>query len=235
MGSARWRATFRERLDCGSGTATFRFDKPQGYSFVPGQFVMLTLTTAEGEQTKIFSHCDAPGDPYIEITTRLSGSAFKNALEALRPSDEVGMSGPGGRFTVPEGCRKAAFLVGGVGITPARSIIRDAVLRSTGLAVALFFGNQDQSCIPFGEELAGYAASHPEIEVVNVLAVPEAGWEGETGFITAETVRRHVEGLDGWHWFVCGPPAMVTAMERVVADLGLPDESVSFERFGGYA
>lgn len=217
------------------GTGTFRFSKPGGYSFAPGQYLSLTLATRDGEQTKPFTHDEAPADRYLEITTRLSGSAFKDALEALKSGDVVTVTGPRGRMTLSEGIAKVAFLVGGVGVTPARAIIRDAVQRETGLTVALFYGNQDQEGILFGEEFDRYAAEHPEITVVHVLAAPKPGWDGETGFITADVVRRHVDPLDGWHWVVTGPPAMVDAMKRVVADLRIPDESVSTESFAGYA
>jgi ferredoxin-NADP reductase len=217
------------------GTATLRFEKPSGYTFLPGQFLSITLATRDGEQTKHFTNDQAPADPFIEITTRLSGSAFKDALEDLRPGDIVRVAGPRGRMTLPEGTAKVAFLVGGVGVTPARSIIRDAVQRRTGLQVALFYGNQDQDGIPFGAEFDAYAAAHPEITVVHVLAAPTPGWTGETGFITADIVRRHLAEPGTWHWVVTGPPAMIDAMQRVLAELGIPDELVSTESFVGYA
>jgi ferredoxin-NADP reductase len=217
------------------GVASFRFEKPAGYAFEPGQYLSLTLSTREGEQTKPFTHSEAPADPHLEITTRLTGSAFKDALAALTPGEGVVIDGPRGRMVLSREDRRVAFLVGGVGITPARSIIRDAVQRSTGLQVALFYGNQDEATIPFSAELASYATANPEIRVIHVLAAPGPGWTGERGFITADIVRRHVDPLDGWHWVVAGPPAMISAMERVVADLEIPVERVSFERFAGYA
>jgi ferredoxin-NADP reductase len=231
--------TYQVRFTSGdrpaAGTGTFRFEKPAGYEFSPGQFTLVTIATRDGEQTKPFTLDQAPADPFLEITTRLSGSAFKDAFEALQPEDSVRVSAPRGRMTLPVNAAKAAFLVGGVGITPAHSIIRDAVQRRSGLGVALFYGNQDQDGIPFGEEFDGYAAEHPEIVVVHVLAAPLPGWAGETGFITAETVRRHVDPLDGWHWVVTGPPAMIDAMKRVLADLEVPEDRVSMESFAGYA
>jgi ferredoxin-NADP reductase len=231
--------TYQVRFSSGDrpapGTGTFRFEKPAGYTFAPGQYALFTLATRDADQTKPFTLDQSPADSFLEITTRLSGSAFKDALEALHPGDVVSVSAPRGHMTLPPGTSKAAFLVGGVGITPARSIIRDAVQRGSGLEVALFYGNQDQNGIPFGEEFDGYAAAHPEILVVHVLAVALPGWAGETGFITAETVRRHIDPHDGWHWVVTGPPAMIDAMKRVLADLGIPEDRVSMESFAGYA
>ena len=136
--------------------------------------------------------------------------------------------------TLKAGVRKVAFLVGGVGVTPARCIIRDAAQRGGGPRFLVFYGNLDQDSIPFLGEFDAYEREHPEISVVHVLADPKPGWSGETGFITADIVRRHVDPHDGWHWVVAGPPAMIDAMKLVLADLEIPPEHVSLEVFAGY-
>lgn len=236
MTEASTRTTeFHVAVPCAPSTASFRFAKPEGYAFRPGQYLSLTLMTREGEQTKHFTHSDAPGDEHIEITTRLTGSAFKDALLGLRRGDQATFTGPRGRLVVPEGVAKVGFLVGGVGVTPAHSIIRDAVARGSGLDVLAFYGNLDQTGIPFEDEFAAYAAGHPEIRFVHVLERPLPGWEGERGFITADVVRRHWDEPDARYWISAGPPAMAEAMKRVFADLGLPRERWALELFSGYA
>lgn len=216
------------------GIATFTFARPAGYAFDPGQFLSLSLDTREGAQAKHFTICSSPGDTGLSITTRLSGSAFKDALVALVPGQEVGITDPRGAMTLKPGERKVAFLVGGVGVTPARCIIRDAAQRGGGPRFLVFYGNLDQDSIPFLGEFDAYEREHPEISVVHVLADPKPGWSGETGFITADIVRRHVDPHDGWHWVVAGPPAMIDAMKLVLADLEIPPEHVSLEVFAGY-
>ena len=216
------------------GVATFMFSRPEGYAFDPGQFLSLTLETREGTQTKHFTICSAPGDPGLAITTRLTGSAFKDALLALVSGSQVAITGPRGAMTLRLGEKKVAFLVGGIGVTPARCIVRDAVQRGGGPTLLVFYGNLDQDSIPFKAEFDAYERDHPEISVVHVLAEPKAGWKGDTGFITAEIVRRHTDPLDGWHWVVAGPPAMVDAMKRVLEELAIPADRVSMEVFAGY-
>jgi ferredoxin-NADP reductase len=166
-----------------------------------------------------------------------AGEFFSLALETREgtPGTEVHIAGPRGRLKLDESVRRVAFLVGGIGVTPARSIVRDAVQRRSGLEIALFYGNQDERCIPFREEFAGYEREHPEIRVIDVLFDPPEGWPGETGFITAEVVRRHVDALDGWHWVVAGPPPMIEPMKAVLAELAIPAERVSLESFAGYS
>ncbi len=225
---------FRERVECAEGVAAFRFTKPEGYGFLPGQYFTLGLDTREGRQSKPFTHSDAPDDPFIELTTRLTGSAFKNALVALSPGEGVAVGGPFGRPALPEGTSRAAFLVGGVGVTPARSVLRDARHRRTGLEAVVFLGNQNESCMPYAAEFEAMHRVDSGIRVVNVLVAPSADWTGERGFISADIVRRYIDPDAGWHFVVAGPPAMVDAMSRLLDELAVPKERTSLERFSGY-
>ena len=235
MGEDGYRVTFIGAESRCASTSVFRFSRPPGYSFVAGQYLSLTLQTKEGPQTKSFSHCDAPGDAETEILTRLTGTAFKDALAALRPGDVETMTGPFGRLVLPEGAERAAFLVGGVGITPMRSIVRDSVQRGTGLTALVFDGNLDETCVPMRDEFDEWERETPGVTFVHVLEHPTAAWTGERGFITVETVLRHCDPHDGWHWFVSGPPAMVDAMRRVLEAVGVDREHSSFESFVGYS
>lgn len=234
MGSKSYEAVFvGSEYPCAS-TGVFRFSRPPGYSFTPGQYSVLTLETREGTQSKPFSHCDAPGDPSTEVLTRMTGSAFKDALAALRPGDRVTAQGPSGALVVPSGVDRAAFLVGGVGITPMRSIVRDSVQRSTGLTALVFDGNLDETCVPLQSEFEGWEREIPSIRFVHVLERPSPSWAGERGFISAQTILRHCDPREGRHWFVSGPPAMVDAMLAVLDELRVDPARVSFESFTGY-
>lgn len=229
--SGRYEVAFIGRELCGSDIVCSRFEKPEGYTFTPGQYMMLTLNTAEGGQGKPFTHAQAPQDDYLEVTTRISGSAFKNALLALSPGEVVRVAGPSGRLVLPDGIDSIAFLVGGVGITPARSMLKDAWLRSVVWKdAAVFFGNRDVSCIPYADELAEMAASG--VRVVHVLERGDDSWTGYTGFVTAEIVRQNLDPADGRLFCVSGPPVMVSAMERVMDELGIESERRLVERFG---
>lgn len=234
MTASTYEVGFVEAIPEAPGVSTSRFERPAGYSFVAGQHLALTLPTREGPQTKTFTHSSSPEDPYIEITTRMTGSAFKDALKGLSPPVRVTIAGPNGKPPLPDGVNKVAFLVGGVGVTPARSIIRDAVQRSTGLDALVFYGNLDQDNIPFGDEFETYEAQGMGIRIVHVLMEPKPGWDGEVGFITADVVSRHTDVSEDRHWVVAGPPPMISAMREVVRRLGLPDERVSIESFAGY-
>jgi NAD(P)H-flavin reductase len=121
-----------------------------------------------------------------------------------------------------------------VGVTPAASIVGDSVLRKTGLDCLVVYGNRDQSCIPLRERFASYEASRAPVRVIDVLSRPLPGWGGEAGYISADILRRHCDLAEPRHWFVSGPPTMVSAALGVLAECGVPGEWVSSELFAGY-
>lgn len=227
----RYHVELVSKESCGDEVLTCRFSRPADYAFRAGQWFRLFLSTPEGELAETFSFCSAPADELVETTTRLSGSPFKNALGALEPGAGAFISPPGGRLALPEGATRLCFLAGGVGITPMRSLLRDA--RYDGRVfddALLFYGNRDERCAPFAEEFAAMADAG--VRLVLCFEHASDSWSGERGFITAETVRRHLDPLDGRPFVVAGPPAMVEAMQCILDELGVPDSDRVVEHFG---
>jgi len=219
------------REPCGEDILTLRFSRPEGYEFRAGQWFTLTIETAEGSETKTFSHCSAPADAYLETTTRLSSSAYKKALAHMLPGSRAHIAGPGGHLTLAPDTDRVCFLVGGTGITPVRSILRDAMHHDRVFSDALLlYGSRDENCVPFAEEFARMSSHGVRLELC--FENPPVGWAGETGFVSAEIVRRHLDGVRTTPFFVAGPPLMVAAMERVLDELGVPTAHRHIERFG---
>lgn len=206
-----------------------RFTRPDGYRFVAGQHLGLTLPTAEGTQTKRFSCSSATHDAHLEITTRLSGSAFKATLRGLVPGGRVSITNPAGRLALALDESRVAFLAGGVGITPIISMLRSHP-RIASQERVLVFGNRAADCIPFAHEITELEGDG--LRVVHVLEAPGGDWAGERGLITPELVARHIGHIDSWLFIVAGPPLMVSAMERSLDALGVDGSRRSIERFG---
>lgn len=222
-----------EAKSCGDRYTSFRFERAEDGGFVPGQYVMLRVPTDEGPAAKPFTLSSAPADAFLEITTRVSGSTFKRSLAALRPGDAAEVSEARGDVVLPAGTRRAVFLTGGIGITPARSILRDAEQRGTDLRATVLFGNADDTCVPFADELR-HMGEEGLCELVLVYERPPADWPGERGMIDAALVARHVDVSGDMPFVVSGPPAMADAMDRVLGELDVPPERRLVQRFAGY-
>jgi len=229
--SEKYRTAVETVERCGADIALMRLRKPDGYDSQAGQWFRLTLDTVEGTATRTFTNAAAPDDEWLEVITRLSGSAFKNRLGQMRTGDEVEIVGPGGRLTLPADEKRVAYLVGGVGIAPARSMLRDAMHRRHVFDDALvLYGNRDAKCVPFQDELL--AMDSAGVRVVPVLERPHPGWTGETGLVTASIVARHCDLADGRPLYVAGPPPMVAAVQRVLDELGIDESRRRIEWFG---
>jgi ferredoxin-NADP reductase len=216
---------------CGADIVTVRLQRPDGYTFLAGQWFRVTVETPGGAETRTFSHAAAPDDSWIELTTRLSSSAFKQALGSMAPGSEVRIGPAAGRFALPQDAGSLTLLVGGVGVTPVRSTLRAAVRQGRVFSDALvILGNRDATCEPYADELASMGPSG--VRLVRVLERAGEEWTGETGFVTADLVRRH-GGVEGARTFVVtGPPVMVEAMMRVLDELGVSRDSAISEPFG---
>lgn len=230
--ATKYRTSVKHVVDCGEGIVQLTFERPEGYEFSAGQWFRLTLESPIGAGTQTFSHASSPAMANLDMATRLSASPFKHALAALRPGDTVEIAGPGGRLRIPEGADAPVVLTGGVGVTPIRSLLLDAAdTGRTFTDAVVLYGNRSAQCAPFLDELS--ALGRIGIRVVPVYEHPPEGWAGESGFITADMVSRHVDDVSGRTFIVTGPPIMVSAMDGVMDTLGVAAEDRVVERFTG--
>lgn len=215
------------------GTMSFRFEKPAALKYKAGQWFILTIPSAEGPLVHRFTYSSSPTEPFLEFTTRMSGSAFKNALLEMVPGAEVQMEAPIGTFVLKDGVERMACLIGGVGVTPVRSILRS--LADTGACdreVVVFYGNVAEDGITFKDELESVQAQLPEVRIVHVLSRPGEDWPGYRGHIRAEIVKGELADPGDWTYYVCGPPPMVESMQKLLEELGIARTRVVLEKFG---
>jgi ferredoxin-NADP reductase len=239
MAPMTFTGTLLEKIPRSADTTTFRFSRPADYTFQAGQAFHITIPSPEGSLEHVFSHADSPTEDHVELTTRLTGSAFKNALDSLPLGTEVTIEGPFGSFVFQPHAPKIAFLTGGVGITPVRSMLRyladtGGAGRIAGQELVLFYGCMTEDGIIYQEELDALARSVAGLRLVHVITNPGKDWKGYSGFITAGIVRAELGDPRPWTYYIVGPPPMITAMDKVVGELGIPQTQTVTESFAGY-
>lgn len=221
-------------------TTSYRFSRPPEYEFEAGQFYTISIPSPAGPLEHTFSHSDSPTEDFVELTTRLTGSDFKNALEALPLGAEVEIQGPYGKFLFRYATPKIAFLTGGVGITPIRSMLRfladtGGTGRTQGQELVLFYGCMTEDGIVYGEELEELAHALPGLRLTYVITKPTDDWTGYRGFITADVIRAELDDPPSWTYYIVGPPPMVVAMQKLMEELEIPATQTVVENFAGYA
>lgn len=228
-----------ETLTVADKTVEFRFERPTTWTFEPGQHLELVLPELvhpddKGNQ-RSFSIASIPSDPYLAITTRLRDSGFKQTLGTLRLGAKVQIGGPYGSFLLHEDTTKpAAFMGGGIGITPFLSLLRWNETHPTGHEYTLLYSNHDRRSMsyhPYLNELGTqeWFDYHPTL-------TDEAGgeWPGHQGRITTTFVRETVKDPLASVWYLAGPPSFVVAMQHLLNAMGVSRDHIKSEDFSGY-
>lgn len=215
-----------------AGTLAFRFTKPPGFAFKPGQAITLLLPDPPPEansRQRIFSLVSAPFEAELVIATRMrEGSAFKHALKHLPAGAKLQLRGPRGTMTLHEDrSRAAVFIAGGIGITPFMSILRQAAHDRLDQHLLLICSNRRPEDTPFLAELQALALHYGNFRML-------ARMTDRDGFVDAAAIKSLVGDAARPVYYLAGPPAMVDAMKAVLRGAGVGDADVQSEQFYGY-
>ncbi|MGC9520743.1 MAG: ferredoxin reductase family protein [Anaerolineae bacterium] len=136
------------------------------------------------------------------------------------------IDGPYGTFDLAHhpGSRYV-FIAGGIGSAPIMSMLRTMADRGDDRQLHFFYGNRDWESITFREELDALE-KRLDLEVVHVLENPPETWEGETGFISGDVMRRHIGDCAECVYFICGPLPMINFVKKELHKLEVPKEHI---------
>jgi ferredoxin-NADP reductase len=239
MAAMTFASTLLEKIPRSSDTTSYRFSRPSEYQFKAGQWYTIAIPSPGGPLDHHFSHADSPTESFIELTTRLTGSDFKNTLDALPIGAEVEIEGPYGGFLFGYETPKIAFLTGGIGVTPVRSMLRyladtGGAGRIAGQELTVFYGSMTEDGIVYKEEFDEFDRTIAGLRVVHVITKPGESWKSYGGFITADIIRAELAYPEAWTYYVVGPPPMISAMDKVLEQLEIPKAQIVVESFAGY-
>jgi len=228
-------ARIKEVIQRTLNVKSFRLVAAEPAPYLAGQFLAVALK--EGAEFKRYlSISSSPTEKgYLEFTKKLTDSTFSKLLDSLRPGGNVKIEYPFGKFTLRDGCEKIAFLSGGIGITPIRSICKYVVDENLGVDIALLYANRAASDIVFREDFELMQKQYARLKLVHVLSEGAPDVKCVSGRITAGVIKDNIADYAGRKFFICGPPAMVEAMKKILSEeLSLPKENIITENFQGY-
>lgn len=201
--------------------------------FRPGQFAWIRMgSTPLGFEEHPFTIASAPRrSGAVEFTIKQLGD-FSSAVAEVGVGDRVWVDGPHGAFSPDHHRSQGLVLIaGGVGITPMISVLRSLAARRDCREHLLFVSARALDELLFREEITELA-DRLRLRVVELLGDPHEGWTGRTGFLTAEVIAEHLPAsrtrLD---YFLCGPPAMVSAVDASLRSIGVAPRHIHTEKF----
>jgi ferredoxin-NADP reductase len=212
------------------GVQSFRFEPAETLAWKAGQFLHYVLhhePTDNRGSDRWFTVASAPFEKEVIITTRIAeekGSSFKTALQVLKIGETIEISDIDGDFVVDDPTKEYIFIAGGIGITPFRSILKEADHAGTKLHVALLYGNRDAHA-PYKEELEAMQKNNPHLSIHHIIS-PEK--------IDEATIRKLVPGMSKKFFYVSGPEPMVESIGNLLKGMGVPKELIKQDFFPGY-
>lgn len=218
---------------------SFRFVTKENAKFKPGQFFFVTINIDGTQRTKHFSFSNSPTEKgYAEFTKRITESEFSGALERLKIGDQVRLKMPYGAFTFEGEYEKIAFLSGGIGITPIRSICKFATDMRLTTDIALLYGNNREEDIIFRQGLDEMSSIDKNIHIVYTLTsqnIDKESWQGRIGYIDDKMIKEEIPDFSERIFYLCGPPKMVEGLNVILKNkLNLKEDNIKTENFVGY-
>ncbi len=158
---------------------------------------------------------------------------------SLKPGDKVTISGPYGEFFLKDTQREMMFIGGGAGMAPMRShLFHLFKTEKTDRKVTFWYGARSKKEVFYAEEFREIEKNFPNFDFNIALSEPkpEDNWDGDTGFIHQVIYDNYLskhEEPEELEYYLCGPPMMNDAATKMLIDLGVPEENIAYDDFGG--
>jgi Na+-transporting NADH:ubiquinone oxidoreductase subunit F len=155
----------------------------------------------------------------------------------LKPGDIVTATGPFGAFHVKPTQREMVYIGGGAGMAPLRAHLSYLFeTEHTARKVSFWYGARSRQEIFYEDYFRELAVRYPNFAFHLALSSPLAAddWGGHRGFIHDVVLAAHLRDHPnprGAEYYLCGPPMMIKACTRVLADLGVPPDQVAYDEF----
>ncbi|MDD9805470.1 MAG: NADH:ubiquinone reductase (Na(+)-transporting) subunit F [Gammaproteobacteria bacterium] len=225
------------------------FDVGEDYRDVWDQFDIWRYRSAAAEPvTRAYSMANYPDEKgvimlNVRIATppdpALPPGVMTSYLFNLKPGDAVTISGPFGDFFARDTDNEMIFIGGGAGMAPMRSHIFDQLRRiRSKRRISFWYGARSYRELFFVEDFDDLQREHDNFQWTIALSdpQPEDHWEGLTGFIHQVLYERYLKSHpapEDCEYYICGPPMMNTAVIGMLHELGVEEENILFDDFGG--
>ncbi|WP_425416196.1 FAD-binding oxidoreductase [Oricola indica] len=204
---------------------SYDLDKPEGYSFEPGQATEVAIDK-DGwrDEKRPFTFTSLPGDERLQFTIKSypDHDGVTDQLQKLPVGDRLIIDEPWGTISYKG---PGVFIAGGAGLTPFLAILRERNNSEGHLADhTLLFANRRERDIILRDELE----TIPGLTVRHILSEEDKSGL-DHGMIDRAYLESVIDDLDQT-FYLCGPDPMVKDLKAVLNDLGADPEGLVFEK-----
>lgn len=243
MKKASFEVKLKGKKQIAEETFEFVFEKPKNFHFNAGQHVRMTLfnpseTDSKGN-SRFLTLANTPKEKDLVVAMRMTDSAFKKNLGNMQNGEEVLIQillhSPHGSFVLHDNPSiPAVFLIGGIGIIPAYSMIKDAIERKLPHKIYLFYSNRRPEDAPYLKELGNLSKQNPNFKFIATMTEMEKSkksWHAETGIINQQMLEKYLDDFKSPIYYIAGLSKMVKGMKALVKSIGVSEDHTRSEDF----
>ena len=227
------------------------FDVPEKYREDWDKFKIFELESKVDEETiRAYSMANYPEEEgIILLNVRIATPPPRNwsappgkmssYIWSLKAGDKATISGPFGEFFAKDTDAEMVFVGGGAGMAPMRSHIFDQLKRlDSKRKISFWYGARSRREMFYVEDFDGLQEQHDNFQWHVALSdsIPEDEWTGYTGFIhnvLYENYLKDHEAPEDCEYYMCGPPVMNAAVINMLKELGVEEDNILLDDFGG--
>jgi ferredoxin-NADP reductase/Na+-translocating ferredoxin:NAD+ oxidoreductase RnfD subunit len=233
----------KQKLKIAPDSADFVFSPDRKFAYKPGQYMEWTLphhkTDSRGNR-RYFTLASSPTEPDLRIGVKFyeDGSSFKEALLDMDEETPIVASQLAGDFVLPKDrTQKIAFIAGGIGITPFRSMAKYLLDKDEPRTITLLYSVRTEADIAYKDlfEEARRSIGLKTIYAITGDSTMASGPNTHAGPITSRLIKAAVPDYLDRVFYVSGTHAMVVAMQDILAELGVSHHQIKVDFFPGYA
>lgn len=202
-------------------------------AFTPGQYITV-LTNIAGESVRRnYSLSDAPGTGYLRISVKKEPEGLvSNFLhDQVNEGDSLSLRAPFGEFTLRGNNKPLVLLTGGVGITPAMSMLNAAA--SSGREIHFIHAALNSQAHAFKTDVDQLAQQHSNVQPFYIYNQPTNDCQPHArGLIDAQMISALLPQTSDIEFYFLGPKPFMQAALKIARSLGVPECQTHFEFFG---
>ncbi len=222
------RLTLAEKTEVAPGLWDFAFTPDVPARFEPGQYFEWTLPHANPDSRgnrRTFTVASSPAEPHVHLGVRIpaqKASSFKTALGGLSVGDHLAGSNVLGDFILPKDTDvPLAWIAGGIGVTPFRSMAQDMVDTRTTRNVVMFYACKTDADFAYRDVF-----TRAEPHGLRPIYL--------TDLLSADRITSDVPDFASRLWYLSGPPVMVDAYKKLLRSMGVQKKNIRTDYFPGY-
>jgi all-trans-retinol 13,14-reductase len=208
-------------------TIELTFEKPTGFSHVPGQYAIVRLNNPKQTELDLpfrsLSIVSHPDEPTLRFAMRISNSSFKLSCLQMSVGEQATIFGPTGQFVLNPVSQRIVFLISGIGITPVIPMLKELERTQFKGNVYLFYSNKTLSSKAYNNELDRLAIDgytyRPVITTIESR-------------INADLLKTYLSDMQSHDYFLVGTSEFILAMTALLKTEGVDPRKITRDDFG---